>query len=99
VRSANAISADMSLPLHVEIMRLPETAWQLEHVEPDVIREWAEVPYVPVDGDHRKDRPWVRRYLAVRVRRCQGELFADGSTLKHFAIVTNREGDGLALIR
>lgn len=27
------------------------------------------------------------------------ELFADGSTLKHFAIVTNREGDGLALIR
>jgi hypothetical protein len=94
-----AISADMSLPLHAEIMRLPETAWQLERVEPDMIREWAEVPYVPDDGDHRKDRPWVRRYLAVRVRGCQGELFADGSTLKHFAIVTNREGDGLALIR
>ena len=91
-----AISADMSPPLHAEILRLPETAWQLERVEPDGIREWAEVPYVPDDGDHRKERPWVRRYLAVRVRRCQGELVADGSTLKHFAIVTNREGDGLA---
>jgi hypothetical protein len=41
----------------------------------------------------------VRRYLAVRVRTRQGELFADGSTVKHCAIVTNREGDGLTLIR
>lgn len=94
-----AISADMSPQLHAAIMRLPETAWQLERVEPDVIREWAEVPYVPDDGDHRKDRPCVRRYLALRVRRRQGELFADGHTVKHFAIVTNREGDGLTLLR
>ncbi len=94
-----AISADMSPQLHAEILRLPETAWQLECAEPDVIREWAEVPYVPDDGNHRKDRPCVRRYLAVRIRRRQGELFADGSTVKHFTIVTNREGDGLTLIR
>ena len=94
-----AISADMSLQLHAEIMRLPETAWQLDRDEPDVIREWAEVPYVPEDGDHRKDRPCVRRYLALRVRKRQGELFADGSMVKHFAIVTNRESEGLALIR
>ena len=94
-----AISADMSPQLHAEILRLPATAWQLDHDEPDVIREWAEVPYVPEDGDHRKDRPWVRRYLAVRIRQRQGELFTDGSSVKHFAIVTNREGDGLMLIR
>lgn len=94
-----AISADMSPQLHGEILRLPETAWQLDRAEPDVIREWAEVPYVPDDGDHRKDRPCVRRYLALRVRRRQGELFADGRTVKQFAIVTNREGDGLTLIR
>jgi hypothetical protein len=94
-----AISADMSPQLHTEITRLPETAWQLECVEPDVIREWAEVPYVSEDKDSRKDRPCVRRYLALRVRRRQGELFADGSTVKHFAIVTNREGEGLTLLR
>jgi hypothetical protein len=46
-----------------------------------------------------KIAPCVRRYLALRVRPRQGELFADGSTVKHFAIVTNREGDGLTLIR
>jgi hypothetical protein len=94
----SAISADMSPQLHAEILRLPDTAWQLDRAEPDVLREWAEVPYVPDDGDHRKDRPWVRRYLAVRIRQRQGELFADGTTVKHFAIVTNREGDGLMLI-
>lgn len=94
-----AISADMSPPLRAEIGRLPEHAWQPDRDEPDVIREWAEVPYVPDDGDHRKDRPCVCRYLAVRVRKRQGELFADGSTVQHFAIVTNREGDGLRLIR
>jgi hypothetical protein len=96
---AYAISADMSPPLRAEIGRLPASAWQLDREEPDVIREWAEVPYVPEDGDHRKDRPCVRRYLAVRVRKRQGELFMDGNTVKHFAIVTNREGDGLTLIR
>ncbi len=88
-----AISADMSPQLYAAITQL------LERDEPDAIREWADVPYVPDDGDHRKDRPCVRRYLAVRIRRRQGELFVDGSTVKQFAIVTNREGDGLALIR
>jgi hypothetical protein len=94
-----AISADMSPQLYAAITQLPEHTWQLERDEPDAIREWAEVPYVPDDGDHRKDRPCVRRYLAVRIRRRQGELFADGSGVKHFAIVTNREGDGLTLLR
>lgn len=94
-----AISADMSPPLRAEIGRLPAHAWQPDRAEPDVIREWAAVPYVPEDGDHRKDRPCVRRYLAVRVRTRQGELCTDGTTVKHFAIVTNPEGDGLTLIR
>lgn len=54
---------------------------------------------MPDDGDHRKNRPCVRRYLALRVRPRQRELFADGSAVKYFAVVTNREGDGLSLIR
>jgi hypothetical protein len=37
--------------------------------------------------------------LALRVQRRQGTLFADGSTVQHVAGVTNREGDGLALLR
>ncbi len=51
------------------------------------------------DGDYRKDRPCVRRYVAVRIRRRQDERFPDGSTVKHFAIVTNLKEGGLTLIR
>jgi hypothetical protein len=94
-----AISADLSVQLKAEIVRLPETAWQVEREESEAIRSWAEVPYVPDDGDHRKDRPCVRRYLAVRVQKRQGTLFADGSRVHYFAIVTNRAGDGLALLQ
>ncbi len=94
-----AISADLSAQLKAEILHLPETAWQVEREEPDAIRSWAEVPYVPEDGDHRKDRPCVRRYLAVRVQKRQGTLFADGSSVHYSAIVTNRAGEGLALLQ
>jgi len=94
-----AISADLSEQLKAEIVRLPEAAWQVEREEPEAIRSWAEVPYVPDDGDHRKDRPCVRRYLAVRVQKRQGQLFADGSSVHYFAVVTNRLEDGLALLQ
>ena len=94
-----AISADMSEQLKAEILRLPESAWHIEREEPEAIRAWAEVPYVPDDGDHRKERPCGRRYLAVRIQKRQGSLFADGSSAHYFAVVTNREGDGLALLQ
>ena len=94
-----AISADLSDQLTAEIRRLPASAWQVEREEPDTIRAWAEVPYVPDDGDHRKDRPCVRRYLAIRVQKRQGSLFADGSPVRYFAVVTNRAGDGSALLQ
>jgi len=96
---AYAISADLSAQLRTEIVRLPETAWQVERAESDAIRAWAEVPYVPDDGDHRKDRPCVRRYLAVRVQKRQGSLFADGSNVHYFAVVTNRTEAGLAILQ
>jgi hypothetical protein len=98
-RIAYAISADLSTQLKAEITRLPESAWQVEHEEPEVIRAWAEVPYVPDDGDHRKDRPCLRRYLAVRVQTRQGHLFADGSSVHYFAVVTNRPDAGLAILQ
>jgi len=96
---AYAISADLSDQLKAEIRRLPEAAWQLEREEPEAVRSWAEVPYVPDDGDHWKDRPCIRRYLAARVQKRQGHLFADGRSVHYFAGITNREGEGLALLQ
>jgi len=79
-------------------MGLPEEAWHRWKEEGGGrVREWAEVPYVPSRKVEKKDAP-VYRYVAVRVRPAQGELWEDGSQVRHFAVVTNRwemEGQGL----
>jgi hypothetical protein len=94
-----AVSADMSRQLREEIERLPSDAWQVWKTEKGgVVREWAEVPYVPSRKYEDKDsRPY--RYVAVRLRRQQGELFEDGAQVRHFAVVTNLwEMEGQALL-
>lgn len=88
----------MTAPLRAEIERLPAEAWRIWKTEGGgVIREWAEVSYVPSrKGEKRNSQPY--RYLAIRLRRQQGELFGDGTAVRHFAVVTNigdREGEAL----
>lgn len=94
-----AVSADMSPALHREIVALPPDAWTVCGQDTNgVIREWAEVAYVPGRKTEKKDAP-VYRYLAIRVRTPQGVLFGDGASVKHFAIVTNDwKTDGQALL-
>lgn len=84
-----AVSADMSPSLRKEIENLPADQWYFWSEERGgVVREWAEVPFVPSrPSEHRGSKPY--RYLAIRIRRAQGELFADGNSAKHFAVVTN----------
>ena len=79
----------MSRGLRQEIEALPEEAWRVWKEEKrGMVREWAEVPYVPTRQYERRDsQPY--RYLAIRVRRQQGELFEDGARVRHFAVVTN----------
>ena len=94
-----AVSAAMHQQLKQEVERLPDNAWQAWEIEGSgVVREWAEVPYVPCRVYEKKDsRPY--RYLAIRVRRQQGELFEDGNNVRHFAIVTNMwDVDGKELL-
>lgn len=94
-----AVSADMSRGLKAEIERLPEDAWHLWKIEKDrVIKEWAEVPYVPTRHYERRDS-YPYRYVAVRIRRQQGEFFRDGTSVRHFAVVSNRwDMEGQALL-
>lgn len=94
-----AVSADMSRQLRREIEALPSEAWKAWKIDEEgVVREWAEVPFVPTRRREQRDaRPY--RYVAIRVRRQQGELFADGVGVRHFAVVTNRwDLDGQALL-
>jgi len=95
-----AVSADMTRQLRAEIEALPPAAWHPWRVEAKgYVREWAEVPFVPSRTQERRDsQPY--RYLAIRIRSPQGLLFGDGSSVKHFAVVTNDwEMDGQALLQ
>ena len=84
-----AVSADMSIHLRKAIEALPTEAWQMWYTEKGgMIREWAEVPFTPSRKNEKKDT-FPYRYLAVRIRHQQGELFEDGTAVRHFCVVTN----------
>jgi hypothetical protein len=85
-----AISARMSATLHTAIQALPESAWEpYGEPHPGEIRECADVPFVPGEKSEKKDLQPLR-YVAIRIRKKQGELFEDGSAVRHFAVLSNR---------
>lgn len=87
-----AVSADMAGGLREAVLAVKDEEWRFWKEEKGgVIREWAEVGYVPSRKNEKKgtDVP-IYRYVAVRIRKQQGELFSDGQSVKHFAVVSNR---------
>ena len=78
----------MNPSLRAEILAIPEAQWQGYSEDSAVIKECAEVDYVPEESAANRYREPLR-YVAIRIRKKQGELFADGSAVKHFAVVTN----------
>ena len=85
-----AISARMSEALHAAIRVVPEAAWQPYGApHPAEIRECADVPFVPGEKTEKKDLQPLR-YVAIRIRKKQEELFEEGSAVRHFAVLSNR---------
>jgi hypothetical protein len=88
-----AISADMTEELKAAVRALPEELWKplRKITEKGWIvgrKEWAEVEFVPSQPSRKKGmRP--DRYLAIRIRPAQGELFWDGNPYHYFGVVTN----------
>jgi len=84
-----AISARMSEALHAAIQAVPEAEWK-PYGEPhaEEIRQCAEVPFVPGEKAEKKDTQPLR-YVAIRIRKKQGDLFDDGSRVRHFAVLSN----------
>ena len=91
-----AISADLTPALRSALTLVEESEWRGYKEEAERVLEWAEVAYVPSDGNWRRDRG-CRRYLGIRVVSRQHD-FVGGEVEKYFAVVTNREGDGGELI-
>lgn len=86
------ISADMSQQLRATMMAIEEGEWHFwREYEGGVICEWAEVPYVPSRKGEKKDvEVPIYRYVGIRVRHRQGDLFGDGENVRYHAIVSNR---------
>jgi len=82
-----AISARMHAALHAEIVATPESHWQPYSEDSRVVKECCEVDYVPEESGDAYREPL--RYVAIRIRKKQQALFADGSTVKYFAVVSN----------
>ena len=99
-----AISADVSEALRGKIVSLSDCAWKplRRLTEKGLIegrKEWAEVEFIPTASSVKKDMK-PDRYLAIRVRPWQGELFSDGNSYHYYAVVTNRwEMEGEELLR
>jgi hypothetical protein len=88
-----AISADMTEELRAAIQALPEKVWKpLRKINEkgwvEGRKEWAEVEFVPTKPSRKKGMN-PDRYLAIRIRPTQGELFADGNPYHYFAVVSN----------
>lgn len=99
-----AISADMTEALRGKALSLCEGAWKplRKITEKGLIegrKEWAEVEFIPSAPSVKRDMK-PDRYLAIRVRPAQGELFSDGNRYHYYAVVSNLwEWDGERVLR
>ena len=83
-----AVSARMNATLREEILATPEERWELYREDGEAIKECAPVDYFPEETPANRYREPLR-YVAIRIRKKQQELFADGSPVKHYAVATN----------
>jgi hypothetical protein len=84
------ISVRMTPNLKKHIERLPEPQWKSYREDSESVRECADVlNYWPEEED-RPEGAGPLRYIAIRVRKRQGQLFADGSEVKYFAVASNQ---------
>jgi hypothetical protein len=91
------IGADMTADLRAVCAAGGEAAWQLLEDRPDETVHCTDVEFTP--GDWPKQAVPLR-YVALRIRKKQGQLFASGADTKYLAIVSNRwELEAPALLR
>ena len=81
------IGADLTKELHAVCAAVAEARWQLFEDRPDETVHCTEVEFTP--GDWTKAASPLR-YLALRIRKKQGQLFASGAATKYLALVSNR---------
>jgi hypothetical protein len=83
------ISVRMTPNLKKHILRLPESDWKPYRDDTETQAECADLlNYWPKEED-RPEGAGPLRYIAIRMHKRQGELFADGSEAKYFVVASN----------
>jgi hypothetical protein len=85
-----AISVRMTAMLRDRISRIGESSWKPYREDAETVSECVDLLNYWPEEEERPEEAGPLRYIAIRVRKRQGELFADGSAAKHFAVATNQ---------
>lgn len=83
-----AVSAPLHAALAEEIQQTPEQHWKLYSQDAGAVKEYAVINYYPEEAAVNRYREPLR-YIGIRVRRKQRELFEGGREVLHFAVATN----------
>ena len=83
-----AVSAPMHAALAEEIQQTPEQDWKLYSEDASARKEYAVIAYYPEEAALNRYREPLR-YLGIRVKRKQREMFEGGREVLHFAVATN----------
>jgi len=86
-----AVSARMNPVLREEIAGTPAEQWQPYSEDSEAVKECAQVDYFPEERAANRYREPLRT-IAIRIRKKQQRLFADGSEVKYFAVRTSLWG-------
>ena len=86
-----AVSARMNPVLREEIAGTAAEQWQPYSEDSEAVKECAQVDYFPEETAANRYREPLRT-IAIRIRKKQQRLFADGSEVKYFAVRTNLWG-------
>lgn len=85
-----AISVRMTPNLKTHILRLRESEWKPYREDSGAMSECADLLNYWPEDEERPEGQGPLRYVAIRVRRRQGELFGDGSEARYFCVASNQ---------
>jgi hypothetical protein len=83
-----AVSAPMQPALLEGIEQTPAERWKLYSEDASAVKEYAVIDYFPEEAAANRYREPLR-YIGIRVRRKQREMFEGGREVLHFAVATN----------
>ncbi|MBC8166770.1 MAG: IS1380 family transposase [Bryobacteraceae bacterium] len=83
-----AVSVPMHRELQQEVVETPQEHWKLYSEDAGAVKEYAVIQHFPEELPVNRYREPLR-YLGIRIRRKQQEMFEGGREVLHFAVATN----------